>query len=220
MTVFSGPDKFYVLDRSEVRDLSDAVLDESGRPKVLPASFYQSTTREERGMLGVQHGLYCLPTLELVDWLVAHIGRRRAIEIGAGNGRLAEAVGIRATDNFQQTNPMVRAHYEALGQPTIRYGPNVERLDAQEAVNRYEPEVVVGSWITHRFDPRVPERGGNMYGPDADWLVERCEYVMIGNIGVHGQHPLLSRSHDVVFPPWLYSRAMNGSLDFIATWRP
>lgn len=89
-----------VLDASTITDISDAVIDETGRPRVLPASFYENTTPEERGLVCHRHGLYCLPTVELADFVRETIGGRTAIEIGAGNGALAEKIGIHATDKI------------------------------------------------------------------------------------------------------------------------
>lgn len=209
----------YLLDL-DVRDLSAEVIDPEGMPRVMPASFYSETTREERGVLCVRYGLYLLPTVELVDWLRAFIGQRSAIEIGAGNGRLAMGLGIPATDRMLQDDPEVKAFYNGLAQPTVHYGHNVERLDSKAAIRKFRPQVVVGAWVTHRYSRRRHAAGGNQYGPDTDWILQRCEqYVLIGNDNVHRQHPLWSRRHEIQYPSWLFSRAMKeGSRDFIAVW--
>ena len=101
---------------STTRDLSPLVFDDHGEFKILPASFWHNTTLPERAMLAVKHGMYVLPTLELIDHLKKLIAGRRAIEIGAGNGILAKALGIHATDNHMQARPKYIAHYTALGQ--------------------------------------------------------------------------------------------------------
>jgi hypothetical protein len=213
-------DGTYLIDTDGVRDLAPDVIDEQGLPRVMPASYYAGTTASERGLLGVRHGLYCLPTTELVEWLQAFIDGRKAIEIGSGNGRLAEASGIVASDSYLQDRPEVREYYDAMSQPPIRYGPNVAHLDAREAIRTYHPQVVIGAWITHKYNQRRHGRGGNMFGPDTDWILQRCEqYVLIGNEETHAQHPLWQRPHDIYHPPWLYSRALNGSREFIAAWK-
>lgn len=210
----------HLIDTTGARDLAPDVIDGTGLPRVMPASYYAGATAAERGLLCVRHGLYCLPTVELVDWLRTFIDGRKAIEIGAGNGRLAEALGIPATDSYLQDEPFVREYYDALGQPPIRYGPNVARLEARDAVRKHHPQVVIGSWITHRYNARRHGRGGNMFGPDTDWILGRCEhYVLIGNTQTHAQHSLWQRPHEIHHPAWLYSRAMNGSADFIAVWK-
>lgn len=209
----------HVLDVSGLRDLAPDVIDEQGLPHVMPARFYAQTTAEERAWLGNRFGLYCLPTEELCDWLRAHLGQRPAVEIGAGNGRMAERVGIPATDSYMQDDPAVRAHYERMGQPPVRYGPSVSRLEAKEAVRSYHPAVVIGAWVTHRYNRRQHWRGGNQYGPDIDWVLRRCEeYILIGNEMVHARSPLWERPHELYHFPWLYSRAVSGR-DLVAIWK-
>lgn len=204
----------------DIRDLAPDVLDDDGHPRIMPASFYEQTTIDERALLGNRYALYCLPTVELCDWLMAHIGQRPAIEIGAGNGRIAARLGIPATDSRLQDSAGIRKAYALMGQPTITYGDNVERAEAMEAIRAYGPDIVLGSWITHRYDSRRHVAGGNMYGPDTDAILAMCaEYVLIGNEVTHADHPLWARPHDVIYPPWLYSRAHNGGRNFIAYWK-
>jgi hypothetical protein len=201
------------------RDITPEVFNEFGNLKIMPASFYQQTTVAERCKLCVRHGLYCLPTEELVQYLRDFIGARRAIEIGAGNGVLAKALGIPATDNRMQEMPHYRKKYEALQQQPVRYGDNVERLDASVAVKRYQPKVVIGAWVTHRYDPKRHAAGGNEMGIVEEAIIKACDtYVMIGNESVHRAKSIWSLPHDIDYPSWLYSRAYNGTRDFIATW--
>lgn len=117
-------------------------------------------------MFGVRRGLHSFPTSELCEFLRERIRGRKAIEIGAGHGVLARQLGIPATDNRHQEDQDVRAHYARLGQPTVPYGDNVERLDAEAAVASYKPEVAIACWVTHRFDANRPEAGGSTTGVD------------------------------------------------------
>lgn len=210
----------YALDPHITRDISSIMLDDRGTLKVLPSSVLATTTREERLLFGVLHGLYGFPTDELCEFLRDRIGGRSAIEIGAGHGVLAAKLGIPATDNRQQDDPAIRRHYDRLGQPTVPYGDNVEKLDAAEAVRRYKPSVVVASWVTHRFNPRLPQLGGNESGVDEAAIIQACdEYIFIGNERVHALKPIWGLPHEKISPPWVYSRAMNGHPDFVAIWR-
>lgn len=213
--------QIHVLDPSHIqRDLAPDVLDEHGRPRVMPASFYAQTSQPERSALAVRHGLYCLPTQELIAWLRERIAGRRAIEIGAGNGVIASALGIPATDNCMQADPAIAAHYAALGQPVVNYGPDVIPLDANAAVAQLRPQVVVAAWVTHRYDPARHEAGGNAFGVDEQSIVDGCEeYIFVGNRHVHRNKPIWLLPHELFEFPWLYSRAINGSPDFIAVWR-
>lgn len=44
------------------------------------------------------------------------------------------------------------------------------------------------------------------------------EYIFIGNEHVHAHKPIWKMLHEKLTPQWLYSRAVNGSREFIATW--
>jgi hypothetical protein len=220
LRVMFEPPTGYVIDTDGLRDLAPDVIDEHGLPRIMPAAYYAATTAAERGALAVRHGLYCLPTVELVTWLTDFIDGRKTIEIGAGNGRLAEALDIPATDAYLQDRPDVRKYYEAYNQPLIVFGPNVERLEAIDAIRKHRPQIVIAAWVTHRYDPHHHTAGGNMFGPDTDTILRQVgHYVLIGNDRVHARHPLWQRPHEIHHPPWLYSRAINDSPNFIAVWK-
>lgn len=209
----------YIANIADVRDLAPDVIAPDGRPRVMPAAYYAHTTREERALLGNRHGIYLLPTVELVEQLRQLIGGRSAIEIGAGNGVLAEALGIPATDSCLQADPIIAAHYALSGQPTVKYGPNVEPLDAAEAIAKYRPQVVVAAWVTHKYSAGRHEAGGNMFGVVEESVLEQCEhYLFVGNMRVHEHKSIWTAPHQVSHPDYVYSRAINGSADFLAMW--
>jgi hypothetical protein len=215
----NSPMHAIALDPRNIRDLSPLLLDESGQLKVVPAAVYEQTTVEERALFGVQRGLYSFPTQELVDFLQDHIQGRSAIEVGAGHGGLATALGIPATDNRQQEEPAIRAYYQLTKQPPVPYGKHVEKLTAEKAVAKYQPKVVVACWVTHRYDPRRHAAGGNQDGVVEEAIIANCDsYVFIGNEKVHQHKAIWALPHKKLTPPWLYSRAFNGSANFIAIW--
>lgn len=212
--------KSFLIDTCGLRDLGEEALDPKGRLRVMPAAFWEKTTSEERGAFGVRNGLYSFPTVELVHRLHEIIDGRSAIEVGAGHGVLAEALGILATDSHQQAMPKYRTLYEAMQQPIVPYGPNVEKLDAVAAIRKHKPRVVIGCWVTHRYDPRRPFAGGNEVGLDEEWILDHCEtYVVVGNTKVHEHKAIWKRPHVIEHPPYVFSRAANGSPDFIAVWK-
>jgi hypothetical protein len=213
------PRDMAVFDPRQIRDIAPDMLDAPGRPRVLPAAFYRTTTPTERALVCQRNGIYGLPTTELIDFLTDAIGGRTAIEIGAGHGGLAAALGIPATDSKMQDDPLVRLVYDAAGQPPVQYGSNVERLNAAEAIAHYRPQVVVACWVTHLYDERRHEAGGNMFGVDEDQVLDNCEsYIFIGNSYVHRGKTIWNRPHAKIEPDWVYSRTINGSADFIAVW--
>lgn len=210
----------FALDPDKIRDIADEVLDEAGRMRVLPAEYWATTTPEERALFGHRNGIYSFPTVELVEHLREFIGARTAIEIGAGHGVLAEALGIPATDNRQQEWEKYRLILAATKQPPVRYGPNVIDCHASRAVRRFKPAVVIGCWVTHKYDPKRHEAGGNEVGIDEEDILRNCAvYVVVGNEAVHAGKKIWTRKHEIVYPPFVYSRATNGTRDFIATWR-
>lgn len=216
---FTAPKDGVAINPQNVRDLAPEVLDGNGRLRILPMSFWAETTPTERGLFGNLHGYYAFPTTELVEYLQEVIGDRKAIEIGAGNGVLAEALDIPATDNFQQRMPEYNAYYKSLGQAIVPYGPNVERLDAREAVRKYRPQVVIGCWVTHKYDPKRHLAGGNEIGVKEEHLLERVEtYVHVGNEQVHKNKAILKREHQAVHADWLFSRSLNATPDVIYVW--
>lgn len=187
-----------------------------------PASFWESKRREEKMLFGLTHGLYALPTTELISAVKRMIDGRRAIEIGAGNGGYARALAIPATDNYQQVDPKFARLYQLAGHPTTNYGPHVEKLDATLAVAKYQPKVVLACWVTHLYDPRRHELGGNVIGVDEQAIMEAVDdYIFIGNTDIHGAKPLLKDLHNgligthtvaeyIVGQPMLQSRAARG----------
>lgn len=211
--------RYVHLDPSKIRDISGDVLSPQGRLRIRAAEYWKSTTQEERAVFGTRHGIYSFPTVELLQYLYRFIGGRRAIEIGAGNGTLAANLGIPATDSRQQEEPKYRRVYKALGQAIVPYGPNIIKMDAHQAVRHYRPEVVIACWVTHKWDPARPEREGNEVGVDEVDVLNNCgTYVFIGNKHVHRDSALWELPHTIEYPPWLYSRKVNDSPDFIGIW--
>lgn len=83
-------------------------------------------------------GIYCFYSQTLIKELAAMIGNRSCIEIAAGDGTLSrflveEGVNIAATDNQSWNH-------------TIEYPDDVKDMGAKEALQTYQPQVVVCSW--------------------------------------------------------------------------
>jgi hypothetical protein len=203
-----------------VRDIAPALLDDLGFLRVAPAAFFADTTVQERALFGNRHGLYGFLTTELIQWLQERINGRKAIEIGSGNGSLAYALDIPATDSKMQDNPEVAKLYATIGAPVVKYGPNVQKLNALDAVVAHKPKVVVAQWVTHLYKQSRHEAGGNMWGVNEERIIKSCEeYIFIGNEQVHAGKSIWNLPHEIIYPDWLYSRAANGSRNFIACWK-
>lgn len=209
----------FVIDSTNLRDLAPDALASPGRPRIMPASYYRSTSASERAAFGVRNGIYGLPTQELVDWIHERLGDRSAIEIGAGHGALAAALDIPATDSRQQEDPAIAERLAAFNQPVVQYGAHVEKLDALAAIAKYQPQVVIASWVTHKYLPARHEAGGNQDGVDEEAVIAACDaYIFVGNTRVHAPKSIWSLPHTRIEPDWLFSRAYNGSPEFISVW--
>ncbi len=212
----------YELNPAHIRDIRPDVLDSDGKFSILPASFWKTTSEKERALFGHQTGIYSFPTVELVEYLREAIGGRSAIEIGAGNGVLATALGILATDSFQQDQQKYAKLYTDSGFTTVPYGANVQRLSAYDAVRQRKPQVVLGCWVTHKWDPAQPWRKGNEAGIDEGDILDQVEeYLFVGNLApavMHSQKPIFNRPKTVEHFDWIYSRARDHKKEVIIRW--
>jgi len=213
--------RFIKANQDRLDLITKGAIDTNGRLVVHPAAFWEQFSTEEIAVFCVVHGLYCIPTQELVEWLKHEIGTQPAIEIGSGNGVLAKALGIPATDNKMQDRPEIVASYAAAGQTTVKYGPNVLRFTGEEAVREFQPEVVVAAWVTHRYNAMTPERGGNTHGVVEQAILANVKrYLFVGNMSVHRDKPILELTHQEYYFPWLVSRAFTPKENFIGVWEP
>lgn len=154
-----------------------------------------------------QEDLYQLPTLELVDWIRERIGGRTGLEICAGHGWLGEALGIHSTDGWVFDHPAIQKRMEVVGHQYCKPLPRVERIDAEMAVQKYKPQVVVACYATHKWCPKT--RTGSALGVDDQVLfnVRSVEtYILVGAKSVHAHRPFFKKPHETHTFPWLFSR--------------
>lgn len=211
-------DPVYLMDKAATYSDLDKNAMKDGKLQVLPAAFWRQYQQPQITAFCVMHGFYSIPTVELVEWLRERIAGLTALEVGSGNGVLAEALGIRATDSRQQSRAEIKAYYTALRQAPVSYGTNVECFTAKEAVGKYKPDVVLGAWVTHKYNPSEHWREGNRDGLDEVAIVCRADYINIGHTYVHRNKPVLQIPHEVFYPDWLVSRALSPGKNYIAVW--
>lgn len=205
------------------QDKLDADALNNGVLRVVPMDYYAQYSQADLSGFCLRHGLYCLPTTELIDKindLILEVSpTRSAIEIGSGNGVLGKALGIPCTDSHQQEDPAIIALYRAMGQPVITYGPHVERLNAEAAVARYKPEVVVAAWVTHKYNAAEHFRAGNEQGVDEVALLGRIKrYIFVGNFYVHQHKPLLNLPCIAHESEALFSRSLKPKGNGVVVW--
>ncbi len=167
-----------------------------------------------------KHAIYGIPSTELIELLGNEIGdKSQALEIGAGCG-IFDCLGIRQTDSYMQELPEIKLHYGMMGQPTIKYGADIEKIGANEAIIKYSPTVVFGSWITHKYDEKRHEIGGNAYGVvEEDILSNVSTYMVYGNHKTHGVKPILKEPHRIIKEDFMYSRSMSKEENSLYIWK-
>ncbi len=185
--------------------------------RAMPFAYYSDFSGNELKYLMWKHGIYVLPTTELIEWLSENI-TSTAIEIGAGHGAIARGLGIPATDSKLQETELAKLMYGASNQPTIKYGSDIEKLDAELALAKYKPDTVIGAFITHKFEAGM--ENGNQFGVKEENILKACvKYINIGNLITHKDKPILKLDHDEYRFPWLFTRAAYQEMNRIFVWK-
>lgn len=199
------------------------LFDEKGVIQPMPAAWWAAQSREDRMRFGHHHALYSFPTVEIIEHL-RQVLPPYTIEIGAGNGGYCQALGITGTDSYQQAQPAIKFLYDLTGQPVVKYGAHVHKLDAITAVKTLGARSVFASWVTHRYIDARAQLGGNVDGVDEHELLSLIDdYFFIGNSNIHTNKPIFQdlahgriRTHEIVAirQADIYSRA-SGGVDFL-----
>ena len=106
-----------------------------------------------------------------------------------------------------------------MGQKPIFPPEDVKKFEASEAVGYYKPQVVLGSYITQKFQEGDSEAkiGSSLYGVDELSIMPQIEtYIAVGNTKTHGDKRLLKKyPHEVYRFPWIYTRSLQPELNEI-----
>lgn len=209
---------YEVIEKPEdVKYLDAMLLDKNGRILLHPSEFYRAIPRIHLRTWCYNQARYSLPTIEMVEWIKSRINGRSAIEIGTGNGDLGFHLGIRETDSYCQQKLEVLLYYAMHAQKPTNPRQEVEKIDAIDAIKKYKPDVVVGSWITQKNRGNDPS--GNMYGPEEEIIISLAKtYIHVGNTQPHDSKRILAISHETIQPPWIISRARRPEDDIIWVW--
>jgi hypothetical protein len=205
------------IKNCDISHIEKIVMPE-GELKIVTAAYYEDLSNDELSMFALKHALYSIPTIELINFLKKEIGDEKSVlEIGSGNGFLGKALNIKCTDNKMQDDPAVKLMYKNISQPTIKYGDNVEKIDAEEALRKYHPGIVIASWVTQKYCP--VKNKGNVYGPDLREIVKNCQkFILIGNDSTHGWFEIMQLSHRKIEVDGYISRASNPQNNYVYIW--
>jgi hypothetical protein len=196
------PMAYSVINRRNTWELENLLI-KDGILQVLSYEIIKDFDQEVLLNFELKYGIYVLPTLELIDFLRGEIVGD-AIEIGAGMGAIGRSLGIPITDSYLQTVPEIKFYYEQMGNPVITYPADVEKLSAESAIRKYNPDTVIAAYVTHKYNGTT----GNMYGVvEGKILAKGCKYISIGNDNVHMDKPILKYPHRVMRFDWLETRS-------------
>ena len=146
----------HLINRERAKLIVEKLVGEDGRIYPIPFSFIKGDTLDTLNIVMQVLGLYTFPTLELCEWLSSQIDDNpefephTALEICAGTGWIGRQLQIPSTDVKNMENPTVqRLMLDSCSIPTL-YADDVETLEATDAVNKYAPEIVIGSYVTSK----------------------------------------------------------------------
>lgn len=198
--------------REDISSVENQVFD-CGKLKAMPSSFYKSLDENKVKLLMWKHGIYVLPTQELIDWLKESI-IGSAIEIGAGIGTIGRELQIPITDSRMQERPEIKIVYSLSNQPIIKYPDDVEKLSAEQAIEKYKPDTVIGCFITHKYEEKIGT--GNALGVQEEFILENVSrYINVGNLYTHRDKPILKNNPVEYNFDWLITRSNDQSLNRI-----
>lgn len=211
-----------ILSDEDVSYMDKLLFGPDGKLQVVPAKELASLPPTHLMIWGNKNGVYTYPTQELIDWLKERIAGRTAIEIGAGLGGVGRGVGITMTDSHIQTSPEMLAYYAAMRQVPISPPEDVLKFEANDAVDHFQPEVVVGCYITQKYlpgDENAPVIGSSVYGVDELTMLPKIKtYLNIGNYSVHHDKRIRKFPHTVYQFDWLFTRSTNPEQNEIVVW--
>jgi len=168
-----------------------------------------------------ERGIYCLPTKELIEFLQTEIDGEMAVEIGAGHGAIGRQLGIISTDSYLQQKQSIQKYYAIMQQPVVKYGVNVLKYDAIDAIYKFQPHTVVGAFITHKYSQQFHYHEGNVWGVDERKLLSKVKkYIFIGNEYTHNKKIIkqLNPKFRTLKFDWLVTRCQTPSMNCIWIW--
>ena len=207
---------FFVLDSTRHEEIKEKVIVDN-KIKLYKSSFFKDYDLQDIQAFAVQNSLYQIPTSELIEFLKQWIVPGKTIEIGSGKGVIGKCLRIPCTDSHMQAEPHIKMFYNMFKQKPIVYPCHVEKLGALAAIEKYKPEVVIGSWITSPMD--IDGNEGNSLGPDEEEILKKVDtYILIGNEKVHGRKIIRKYSHREYTADWLITRGRSQNLNRIYIW--
>jgi hypothetical protein len=211
-------DGISILLYEDVSYLDKILFDEGGRFKVVDAAILSQIPVNHLQIWAKKNAVYQFVTTEMIEWLNDETTGLRTIEICAGLSLIGRSLGIVSTDRKLMDDPEIRAHYQAIKEPTINYPPEVVTMEADKAVIHYNAECVIGAFVTQYGT--IPERNCNPYGPHERQILKHVKkYICFGNKNTHAGKHIFKLPHRELSFPWLFTRCADQSLNRVWVWR-
>lgn len=200
--------------------LNKILIDEStNRIKLLLTEEIKEINLNELRVWCAINAVYTIPTYELIEFLNKEkIGL--TIEIGSGNNDIGYHLGILQTDSYCQTEGIgLLNSILHKSSPTIPK-EDVIRINANDAVDKYKPDTVIGSFITQLYQKGDEEKniGSSVLGVDEINICSKVKkYIHLGNSNVHQKKRILQKGGiEILTPSFLITRCEFQNLNFIA----
>jgi hypothetical protein len=208
--------------------LDDFLLDDRGLLKVVSAHILHAFPILHLLQWANQRGVFHFITSEMIQWLKAEIGDRKAIEICAGHGTISRALGIIGIDSrvheSKKFRELLKDKYgPAADSWAVTHAPrDIKKYEASEAVRIFRPQVVVGAFVSQKGKDYDSRRGNISfeYGVNEREIVKKVEtYIHFGNKSTHAGKFIYDLPHEELSFPWLVNRAFDQSLNRVWIWR-
>jgi len=227
-----------LVNHDRALEITNSLIGSDGRIYPVPHSYIKDDTLDTLNLVMQALGLYTFPTLELCEWLESQIDDNpeyephSAIEICAGTGWIGRQLRIPITDVKNMENPEVqKVMLDSMSIPTI-YANDVETLEASDAVNKYKPDIVIGSYVTskqlvdkidkkkamtigfHTINGGIIEqnlmelaRKEVKVGVDVKSICRKVyKVILVCNMRMHRNESYMSLPHKTLSFPWLVTR--------------
>ena len=164
----------------------DKILMPEGLLIAHPSKVYEDIPYDHLRLWCHTHAIYGLPSVELLD-LLRTLFEGVTIEIGGGDGVFGRELHIPSTDSYIQNSPEMRLYYQALQQPTVKYGTNVFAMDAVDAAKHFGARTVFGSWVTQKTTDSDPVNTAGCFAGIDEFALSRLvkRYIVFGNKRIH-----------------------------------
>lgn len=227
-----------LVNHDRAKEIIESLIGSDGRIYPIPYFHIKDDTLDTLNLVMQTMGLYTFPTIELCEWLNEQIDDdpelepHPAIEICGGTGWIGRHLGIPVTDVKNMDNPLVQdIMLNSSSIPTI-YANDVETLEASDAVKKYQPEIVIGSYVTSKqLVDKIDRRkamtigfklpyGGVMeqnlmdlarkevqVGVDVQGIFRKVyKLILVCNMRTHRNESYIKLPHQSYSFPWLVTR--------------